>query len=125
VPPSLSNQSADISFAFRPSHPGSIGPGDFPVNADSALRGNSAAGLGAGLGVGLFVIVLLACGVLLWFTRRRRSERKDSEDPTETNSADTWDEDINLASGENTLASEDMDGDSSFTDSEIIRGRFE
>jgi hypothetical protein len=123
--PSRFYRSAECSFELGPNRPGSIGRGDFPANADSALRGNNAAGLGAGLGVGLFILILLVCGVLYWFARRRRAEPKDQEDPTEIHSTDTWDENLDLVSGENTLASERIAPDEAFTERPIVALGFE
>jgi hypothetical protein len=86
---------------------------ELPAEADSAQGPNAAVAVGVGLGVGLVVIILVVSGAIFWFFFRRRAGSDVAEEsevatdaPESDELPDGWGERVQLASGENALASE-------------------
>jgi hypothetical protein len=125
IHPSWSSLSVRLSAVeSRSGVSGSVAHMDFPADAKRAQGANMSAALGAGLGVGLLVLVLVVSAVLFWLFARRRDATEVSETDELADDCpavqDAWAELVQLASGENALASGGMMNDVPFMEAEIM-----
>jgi hypothetical protein len=109
--PGLEVLSSRFSLTIAFSRLGSIEKMSSSDDGDSGSSGSISLVLGAGLGAGLLVLVLVVSGLIFWFATRGRAAPFDVSETGEfamspTDSRAPWDENVEMMSAENALASE-------------------